>query len=80
MQLKEYKKFFCGKRKCAPSSARTNFYNIKRIRKLNHLDGDIPTRSRWVTSAVVSRIKKAKLKTVAQRNLYTALVSYLKAT
>ena len=57
MDREKFIKFFCEHRKCAPSSARTTFYALKRIRKLARLDERIPKGYKWIGKKIYDKLK-----------------------
>jgi len=77
MDREKFINFFCEHRKCAPSSARTTFYALKRVRKLARLDEKIPKGYKWINKKIYEKLKTIEnLK--SRKNVATALVSYLK--
>ena len=79
MEIPTFVKWYCTKKeKCSHSTAKTNFYSLKRIRKLNELDPLVPKNSRWVTDGVLGSLKQ--FSNVTRKNLLGALVAYLRLT
>ena len=80
MDREEFVKWICGVRKCAASSGTTNYYNLRRIRKVGDYKepGVIPKNPRWVSETLYKKLNE--LTSIAKKNLSGTLVAYLKAS
>ena len=80
MDKQTFKSWYCKTRNCAQSSGITSFYNIRRLRQMGgETKGTIPVNPKWVTEALLSKLDKSKVSTVAKKNMMASLVAYLKA-
>jgi integrase len=77
MDLAKFTTIFCDKRNCRISSAKTTWYNIRRLLKLANKENKlVPKSTAWVKNSLLDEINKLKSK--PRRNVLASLVSYLK--
>ena len=74
--------FYCDKRDCTESSARTVWHNLIRAKKLSKSGSNnntmLPKKPKWVTSGLLKTI--GELPPNSSKNMFTSLVGYLKLT
>ena len=77
MNKEQFVEWFCSKRKCKSSSGVTQFYNMKRIRKILGLSDKIQKTHTWIPNDPKKILKFEQAN--VQRNLSTSVVTFLKA-
>ena len=78
MDKEKFIEWFCPARDCVRSTGITNFYNIRRILRMGDPKAmKIPKNHTWLTKKIDDQI--AELDRVPRKNLFAALVGYLRA-